>query len=822
VAKHGQVAAKLAVDTAALAIDKPYDYIVPPRLAGSVRPGARVLVPFGRGNRVRGAVVLALTEPEPGVKLKTILALLDESPVLDEKELKMALWLRERCFCTLFEAVKAILPHGLWFQLKETWRLTAADRETAYAAAGRSTLRTKLLDILYENGGQATEEQLRVATGGKDPGTALRELENAGVLERDTRVNRIARDKSIEIVTLAVDSEDALDFSRRRSKIAPAQAEAVRILAEIGAASLKELSYFSGASAASIRAVGKYGIITISEQETYRLPRREAAGKAPPLELSRDQQRAFDGLLELLERGGAAAALLRGVTGSGKTAVYIRLIQSALDRGRTALVLVPEIALTPGLLYEFARYFGDSVAVAHSALRTGERYDLWKRIKYTDEVKVVLGTRSAVFSPLKNLGLIIIDEEQEGTYKSETSPRYHARDVAKYRCLASGALLVLGSATPSIETMYSARSGKYSYFELPERFNRQPLPEVIISDMKKELLEGSGGTLSKPLVSELEKNIGAGEQSILFINRRGSSRLQACGECGFVHFCPRCSVAMTYHSANRRLMCHYCGHSETLMEQCPECGGKMKYVGAGTQKVEEELLSIFPGIETIRMDTDTVGIEGSHDRILKRFEKEKIPVLIGTQMVTKGLDFPNVTLVGVIAADLSLYMDDFRSYERTFSLITQVVGRAGRGGKSGRAVIQTFTPGNEVIRFASSQDYEAFYESEIMIRKARGLPPFSDILTVTASGLTEMNVIMCCTSFRDRLEECLRMDYKDLPMQILGPAPLSVVRVNNRFRYKVTMLTANNKRVRALIGALVKEFKSNPRFSDVALFADTE
>ena len=508
------------------------------------------------------------------------------------------------------------------------------------------------------------------------------------------------------------------------------------------------------------------------------------------------------------------------MTGSGKTQVYIRLIQACLADGGAAMVLVPEIALTPQLLHIFTSHFGEEVAVLHSSLRAGERYDEWKRVR-AGRARVVIGTRSAVFAPVERLGLLILDEEQEYTYKSENVPRYHARDVAKFRCARSGALLVLGSATPSVESMYLAKSGVYHLFELKNRYNEQALPGVYIADMRQELRRGNGTSVSGLLRQELEANLAHGEQSILFINRRGASRMVTCGECGEVPTCPRCSVYLTYHSANGRLMCHYCGHSEKLPAACPQCGGALSFVGTGTQKVQEELEELFPGVEVMRMDTDTVSATQSHEKLLSRFERERVPILIGTQMVAKGLDFENVTLVGVIAADLSLYVDDYRAGERTFSLLTQVVGRAGRGEKQGRAVIQTYTPENDVITNAAAQDYDRFYDEEIGMRSLRGCPPFRDLFVLTASGAEESRVLRVCMKLRRTLEGWLAQPpYDALGIQLLGPAPASVAKVNNRYRYRLTLSGKNTKSLRALITALVVAAQNDKENRGVSVFAD--
>ncbi|MCL2368926.1 MAG: primosomal protein N', partial [Oscillospiraceae bacterium] len=444
-------------------------------------------------------------------------------------------------------------------------------------------------------------------------------------------------------------------------------------------------------------------------------------------------------------------------------------------------------------------------------------YDEWKRIR-SGAVSVVVGTRSAVFAPLKNLGIIVIDEEQEYTYKSENAPRYHARDVAKYRCVQAGALLLMGSATPSVETTYGAREGQIHYFALTTRYNQMELPQVIIADMRENLKAGNASHLSFELERELRRNLEAGEQSILFLNRRGTSNLLVCGACGFTYNCENCSVGLTYHKANGRLMCHYCGGSQPAEEDCPDCGGIIKHVGAGTQRIQGELEALFPGQEILRMDTDTITPSQSHDALLTKFERENIPILVGTQMVTKGLDFPHVTLVGVILADQGLYMSDYRAQERTFSLITQVVGRAGRGRQAGRAVIQTFTPSHEVIGLAAAQDYDGFYEREITLRRLQGAPPVMDLFSITCTGPDETMVLRCVTGIRRTLQKRV----KDLGegAEIIGPAPAGVVKVNNRYRYHVIIRCKQNKMVRDLISHILRRIPTMKEYRGVSVYGD--
>ncbi len=739
--------AKVAVSAATYWVDKPYDYLVPQPLQDKAVPGVRVVVPFGRGNRRTEGLILSCSEEHPKAQLKSIERMLDAQPLLTSAQLRMAMWMREQYFCTVYDAVKAILPAGLWF---------------------------------------------------------------------DKEGERRVKDKTLNMVSLSVSAEEALVLAGQKRPRAPQQASILSLLAAVGRVAVREVCYFTGASMQSVRALERAGLVEIEAQEVFRRPAVPVGERASLPQLNAAQSAAYQGISALAEAETAQAALLFGVTGSGKTAIYIRLIADQLLRGKSAILLVPEISLTPQMLQTFSAHFGDEIAVLHSALSLGERYDEWKRVR-AGTARVVIGTRSAVFAPVENLGILILDEEQEDSYKSENTPRYHARDIARYRCAKSDALLLLGSATPSVESRYFAEIGRYHYFSVPVRYNEMALPRVEIVDMKRELRAGNGGSISAPLRRELEENLSRGEQSILFLNRRGAAKLITCGECGFTYECPRCSVSLTYHSANRRLMCHYCGYFQSPDAVCPACGGQLQQIGAGTQKVEEELLKLLPGVQVLRMDTDTVSHAGSHEAILTRFQKEKIPILVGTQMVTKGLNFENVTLVGVLSADQSLYAGSYRAAERTFSLITQVVGRSGRGERPGRALIQTFTPENQVIRQAASQNYEGFYASEINLRRVQNSPPFVDIYGITASGLQEAAVLRCCAAIRDILLARLP---SDAGAQVLGPAPLPVVRVNNRYRYRVSVAARGGPEIRALIGQLLAFCNTNKELRGVSVFAD--
>ena len=809
-----QPIARLAVSGIPYAADKLYSYLIPSQLADSVRPGMRVSIPFGRGNRRTEGFVLERLEGD-AAKLKPIQSVMDSEPLMDGEEMRLVKWMKARYFCTYYDAIKTILPAGVWFRYREKYR---ANDDLDWKSLQLEETEHSLLRAVVSLG-EAERAQLE-AVFGKDVDGPLQSLEKQGLIHKVRSAKQKVSDKSVRMVSLAVSAEDAMALAEKKRKSAPVRAAAIELLCAEGRISSTELCYYTGATTTTLKKLEADGIVTFSEEEVLRVSRYEPIEQAEPIVLNEEQEAAYHGLAALMSSGEAAGALLHGVTASGKTLVYIRLIQELLRRGRNALVLVPEIALTPQMMAKFTAYFGDEVAMLHSALRLTERYDQWKRIR-RGEVRVVLGTRSAVFAPLTNLGLVIMDEEQEATYRSENPPRYQAGDIAQFRCAQSGALLLFGSATPSVETAYYARHGRYQVFSLHNRYNQKSLPKVLIADMRQELRRGNDGALSALLRHELEENLSRGEQSILFLNRRGNARMLICGECGHVPECPRCSAPLTYHSANHRLMCHYCGFSQAVYETCPECGSRMKRLGFGTQKVEEELAAIFPGTRVLRMDTDTVSAAHSHEKLLSEFEKENIPILLGTQMVAKGLDFENVTLVGVLAADLSLYVNNYHAPERTFNLLAQVIGRAGRGSRQGRAVIQTFTPENDVICAAAAQDYEAFYQSEIRMRKLRRYPPFADLFTFTVTGADEAQVIRAAAALRDGLREAVKQQgLCELEPEVLGPAGAPVVKVNNRYRYRVYLVGKNCSALRRLVAEFLHAFYRHRENRGLDVFAD--
>ena len=804
--------AQIAVSAAIYAIDKPYSYWIPPQL--SVAPGMRVLVPFSQGNRRVEGMVLAVTDGEE-TGLKSVAAVLDETPVLSEPLLYLAAFLRERYFCTFYDAVKAMLPAGLWFSVQEEWTLEIPVDEAKVAKSHRDAL--AILQAVADRGGVIRAQELRQAV---DPALLERYLpylQNKHYLRSNRTFDRRVRDKSEEIASLAVPWEEAVQYAQSKARSAPMQREVLTLLAQLGSVSAKELCYFTGATMATVRRLERLGFLSLSLRPVFRTPLPPPGDPVPLPVLNESQNAAYTGLAALQDREKPGAALLYGVTGSGKTSVYVRLIARTLEQGRSAVLLVPEIALTPQLIATLVGYFGKTVAVLHSGLRVTERYDEWRRIRQGG-ARVVIGTRSAVFAPVQQLGLLIVDEEQEHSYKSENSPRYHAREAALYRGAKEGALVLLGSATPSVETMYLARQGAYALFTLRQRFHGGALPEVRIVDLKEELRRGNGTSISLPLQEALRETMDQGRQSILFLNRRGAGQYRICVQCGAVPTCPRCSVSLTYHAANHRLLCHYCGYSEPVQDRCPQCGGMVKTMGVGTQRIEAELRTLFPDREILRMDADTVSATNTHEDILSRFEREKIPILVGTQMVTKGLNFENVTLVGVIDADLSLYVNHFRAAETTFSLLTQVVGRAGRGQYQGRALIQTMSPQHRVIELAARQDYDAFFSMALSLRQLQGLPPFRDLFTVTFLSRIEGWAVSGAARFR-------AMVLRQSPgwgtaLTVLGPSPAPVVKVNNTFRYRLVLQTSGSRPLRRHLAAVLKAFLQDRANRGVTAYVD--
>ena len=812
---NGQtLVARVAVAAAVYSIDRPYDYSVPAAWRETIREGHRVMVPFGAGNRKTEGIVLELQEEETSRQLKAIAHVFDDDVVLQPQQKALALWMCRRYFCTFFQAANALFPPGVWNRKAETYLPGELSDE------GLPPKKLRILAALRQAGKPLTAGELKKLLQPEDIKKELAQLVKSGHVTVQQQFQQNVREKKITMLRLTLPLEQALGqigkgtLKERREKV-------LRVIHQAGQLPEKEVCYLTGMSTALIRRLVTLGILTAESVQVSRMPKLLKTETPEPISLNEQQQAAFLRLQQLQQSGKPEAALLYGVTGSGKTQVYIRLIQHTLEQGKNAILLVPEIALTPQMLKKFRLYFRDQVAVMHSGLTATQRYDEYCRIQ-SGKARVVIGTRTAVFSPLDNLGCMIIDEEQEPTYKSESDPRYHAREVAKYRAAQDNCLLLMGSATPSVESYHAAKAGKYHLLTLPQRYQNTPLPATILADMRGQLREGDPSRISRQLLEELQLNLSRGEQSILFINRRGSARMATCIDCGHIPTCENCSVALTYHSRNGRLMCHHCGYSQPMPETCPECGGAhLKLIGSGTQSIEDELQELLPEARILRMDADTTEGRVSYEKLLDSFAKGKADILLGTQMVAKGLDFDNVTLVGVLEADLSLYCGDYHATERTFSLLAQVVGRAGRRTRPGRAVIQTYTPEHPVIQAAAAQDYDAFYEQEILTRQALKAPPFADQFVFRFGGTDEHTVQQAAQVFAKALATQLAQT-PDVEPTVLGPVPAPIAKLNKRYFYTVSFRGRATNNSRALVSRMLAAYDRWPGSRSLTVSADID
>lgn len=790
---------KVRLLDASLALDREYDYAVPEELSERVFPGCFVTVPFGGGNRRRLALCTGVTGKDPALGvIKQIESVTTPRISLSEEMLGLVSFLREQTLCTTGDAVHAMIPAGALSGLTEVYRPGGREIRDVRKIG---TDEAFLISFLRE-AGEASAQTLRTRFG-------------AGVMERLPRLCRMGLvAKELAIKDAMAEKEQSF-FARTETlpagRLGEKQKKLLALVAD-GEKSGAELRA-AGFTKAQIDALCAKGLLTVRTERVFR-------GAVLPTGLTQDfvpneeQARAIETLSRFAGDGEAHAVLLHGVTGSGKTCVMLRAIDEMLSRGKGAIVLLPEIALTPQSLSIFATRYGGRVAVMHSALSAGERTDTYHRI-LSGDATVVVGTRSAVFAPVKDLGLIVIDEEHEHTYKSDMNPKYHARDVARYRAAANKATLLLCSATPSPESYKRAREGRYTLLTLTSRPAGAVLPEVRLADMRGEEMGSALSPIGKELGEELEITLSRGEQAILFLNRRGYNHTVSCRSCGQAICCPSCSVSMTYHTkqggySEGYLLCHLCGKRMKVPDKCPSCGSEhLARFGFGTQRVEEELAARFPGKRVLRMDTDTTGSRYSYDEMLGAFRRHEADILLGTQMVTKGHDFPDVTLVGVLLADASLYLDDYRAAERTFSMLTQVVGRAGRAGKRGIAVIQTSNPDHEVIRLAAAQDYVGFYEREIRLRRLLVFPPFCDIVLMTLSHHNEREVMLAAKTLAEELEKRVSGAYADVQLLAFGPFEAPVFRVEGRYRMRIVVKCALNHRSRALFRELLLLFSGH-------------
>lgn len=802
--------AEVAVENTVYHFDKLYDYIIPSDSAEFAKAGCRVMISFGRGS-LRQGMIMSLHKTDDITGLKKISELLDKEPVLSEELLLLAKSMKERCYCTFFEACAAMLPPGLSLKVTYSYTITDIADETSPKL---SDTEKQIITYLRTRKVPVRQDRLLKILGLSEDSVLVKMTKN-GLLSRTEAVKKRLQDITVKMVRLVNDDVDV--------SLSPRQSDVVNILRVAGSVSRKEICYFTGVSTAVIDTLVKKGICEYFDEEPPKITESEnIISDKENIVLTPQQEKAYNSLIEKYQSGKPSVSLLYGITGSGKTSVFMKLIDRANADGKGVICMVPEIALTPQLLAKFKARYGNNVAVFHSGLSLSKRLEEWKRVK-NGEATIAVGTRSAIFAPMKNIGLIVIDEEQEYTYKSSSVPRFHARDLAKIRCSYNDCLLLLSSATPSVESYYYAQQGRYSLETLTSRYGKAKLPYVITVDMNLEQQQGNMSNYSSVLLEAIDDNLEHGHQSIILLNRRGHNTFVSCRQCREVISCPNCSISLTYHSANNRLMCHYCGYSIPAPSECPYCHSpKIRYSGSGTQRAEQEIQEIFPSARILRLDTDSTMQKFAYEKKLSAFQNGEYDIMLGTQMVAKGLDFPNVTLVGVLSADQMMHNYDYRSYERTFSLLTQVVGRSGRGGLEGRAIIQTFEPENPIIELAAAQDYNEFFKNEIRLRRSMLYPPFADICVIAFIGTDRKKTKEASEFFTKNLTDLAKTSYSEQPLRVLGPSPAMVSRINNKFRYRLIIKFKNNKRFREMLSVLLTDFGKNRTYSEVTAYADID
>lgn len=755
--------ASVIVDVPAKQTDRPFDYRIPEHLEGVITPGMRVVVPFGP-RKIQGFVI-SIQPSSEFEKLRDIIAPMDIVPVLNEELLQLGDWLSEETLCYRISAYQVMLPAALKAKYEKKVRVTTD-----------LNLLPQVLKKVFEKSHIVPFDSIK-----EDTWKVLQKEIASGHVEFIYEVKERVNKKKRKYVMPHVNEEELSDSLKLLSIQATKQREIIEFfLANPDPVPLQHLLNLLNTSSSAIKGLVNKGMLREEEVEVYRDPyENRVFERTQALPLTPEQTLAITPVLQTIEEDLHKVFLLYGVTGSGKTEVYLQSIQRVLEKGKEAIVLVPEIALTPQMVKRFKGRFGDEVAVMHSGLSTGEKYDEWRKIQ-RKEVKVVVGARSAIFAPFENLGIIIIDEEHETSYKQEENPRYHARDVAIQRAKKYGCPVVLGSATPALESFARAKKGVYELLTLPSRMNSGPMPHVEVVDMREELREGNRSMFSRVLMEKLKDRLEKQEQTVLFLNKRGHSSFVMCRDCGYVVNCPDCDISLTYHRFSERMKCHYCGYESLVPTQCPECQSEyIRYFGTGTQKIEEELGKVLPEARVIRMDVDTTSKKGAHEKLLTDFGEGKADILLGTQMIAKGLDFPKITLVGVLSADTMLHIPDFRSSEKTFQLLTQVSGRAGRHELTGEVIVQTYTPEHYSIQFAAQQDYDLYYEREMQIRKLHHYPPFYYISLITVSHENLMKVV----SVTEKITGYIRNSLSPEAI-VLGPVASPIPRIKNRYRYQ--------------------------------------
>ncbi len=802
--------AEVVIDKATVTFDKKYSYFIPENSGFDLNPGCRVTVPFGGYNKRRTALCTGIYESLDRENLKPISTQVDNKPILNKEALEIMEFLKKYTFCTYFDAVKVLIPSGVGLILDSKLKLLISPPYDENFS--QKTL--DIVDYLVAKGNTASKKELCKALSITEYDEDLTKLAEKGIIsETNSDKNKIQNEKAL-MVKLTQNNIIKKPLTEKQKLVND-------LLKKNSPASVKEICYYTGVTKQVITNFVKSGYGEFIEQEVYRSPYSNEYPEKDKITLNEEQNAAYEKLKILYNSGKSQTALLYGVTGSGKTSVFMKLIEYVINQGKNVIVMVPEISLTPQTMEKFFRCFGNKTAVLHSGLTMSQRRDQWKKIR-DGKSKIVVGTRSAVFAPLENIGLIVMDEEHEHTYKSEISPRFHARDVATFRCKYHNCLLLLSSATPCIESYYNAQNNKYALIKLTERYKNAILPDVYMVDMKDSIVENSVSAISQTVMDELYINLKQHEQSILLLNRRGYNTMIKCSACGETLKCPNCSVPLHFHSSNNKLMCHYCGYSNKAADECPTCHNKMiRYTGVGTQRAEEYLRENFPDARILRMDMDTTMNLESYEKKFSDFADGKYDIMIGTQMVAKGLNFPKVTLVGVLTADQALFSQSFRGCERAFSLITQVVGRGGRGSLPGRAYIQTSIPDNQIIQLASKQDYEDFYKEEILFRKINLYPPFCKLTCLIFSGDNETLTSQGAKFCGQLVSRMAEKNYPKLPIKTLAPVEADVYKIAGKYHYNMLIKHSHQKDFYNLMETVQEEFLKEKKYSHVNMYIDT-
>lgn len=795
--------AQVIIDANHAEVDRVFDYRVPAQWEEAICVGLRVMVPFGQRNTKREGYVIALTETTevPAGKIKEIVEILDEGrPILTPPILELAKWMKKEYFCTLNQCLQAVMPAGI--RTKSVWYVELTEQ-----TAELSEKEQQVADVLTEQGGAAPLRELEQVFGNRTE-YILRCLQEKKVVRLRQKTTRSTYKKEKRYVSLT-ENEELLAEVKEKAEKDKRLAGQLRVLSAISqeeSISVEELKEKASVTDSPIHTLLQKGILVEQRRQEKRdVFQLEDYTPTQPFYPTPEQAQALALLREEEQKEGKRPILLHGVTGSGKTEIYMQLIEHVIMEGKQAIVLVPEISLTPQIMERFISRFGKRVSVTHSRLSLGERLDQWRKAR-DGEISIIIGPRSALFMPFSNLGVIVMDECHESSYISDVTPKYHTREVARKLSELTGALLVMGSATPDIDSYHRAVTGEFLLLQLKERTKGSRLPEVFVTDMRKELEDGNRSAFGLPLQQAIRENLEKGQQTMLFLNRRGYSTFVSCRKCGEVLTCPSCNVSYTYHASDKALVCHYCGKEVQVPKTCPSCGSHyIRYFGTGTQKIEEETRRLFPEASVLRMDADTTTGKNGHARILELFGKGKVDILIGTQMIAKGHDFPNVTLVGILAADLSLNLGTYQAAENCFQLITQAAGRAGRGELAGRVFIQTYQPENHAIRMAAAQDYEGFYQEEILLRQAMEYPPFSHIFSVLITGEMEQEVILAA----QRLGAFMNHYAERAGCTVVGPAPAPLPKFRGEFRWQIFAKGTDAERLKAFALYTVEQTKKD-------------